>query len=95
MMGSEWLYAAIALLVGLHVLTMLYAYRSQGEPAAAITQQDSETPPSPSDSENDESVHCPHCGEMNERDYRFCKRCVADLSGSASQQRPVDRGQPY
>jgi len=95
MMGSEWLYAAIALLVGLHVLTMLYAYRSQGEPAASATQQETEPTPAPSDSESDERVRCQHCGANNERDYRFCKRCVADLSGSASQQRPVDRGQPY
>lgn len=43
MMVSEWLYAAIALLVGLHVLTMLYAYRHRGDPTGVTGQNDADT----------------------------------------------------
>ncbi len=62
MMVSEWLYGAIALLVGLHVLTMLYAYRHRGDPAGSTGQGGTEPR---SGSATDEGLHpttCPHCG---------------------------------
>ncbi|GGO00128.1 MULTISPECIES: DUF7577 domain-containing protein [Haloarcula] len=95
MMGSEWLYGAIALLVGLHVLTMLYAYRRQSDPASGATQSDPETtPPAPSD-DAVETIDCAHCGATNERGYQFCRECVADLSSGAPQRQSVEHSQPY
>lgn len=79
MMGSEWLYGAIALLVGLHILTMLYAFRRRGEPASAGVQTDATRSPSGNTADAD-VVRCRHCGAHNQSGYQFCKQCVADLS---------------
>lgn len=80
MLGSEWLYGAIALLVGVHVLTLLYAYRRQGEPTPGTSGDTETTLPSPSDDEGPTLVSCPNCGARNENGYQFCRECVADLS---------------
>ncbi|WP_135305369.1 DUF7577 domain-containing protein [Haloarcula amylovorans] len=98
MIGSEWLYGAIALLVGLHVLTMLYAYRRQSDAAAGATQADAETRPAVGSDEEEEAggtVNCAHCGAVNQRGYQFCRECVADLSSSAPRRQSPDRTQPY
>ena len=93
MLGSEWLYGAIALLVGVHVLTILYAYRRRGEPAAGAEQSDPETSlSSGGDGDERDVVSCAHCGAVNEHGYQFCRECVADLS-AGSQQRHT-RQQP-
>lgn len=84
MLGSEWLYGAIALLVGVHVLTILYAYRRQGEPAAGAEQSDPESSLS-ANSDEAELVSCAHCGAVNEHGYQFCRECVADLSTGSGQ----------
>jgi len=83
MTGSEWLYGAIALLVGLHVLTMLYAYRSRGEPATATQGAEAE-PSYDGGSDDPGAVVCPHCGASNDREFQFCKHCVADLDGGTT-----------
>lgn len=92
MLGSEWLYGAIALLVGVHVLTILYAYRRQGEPAGAEQSDPEASTSSGSDGDEREVVSCGHCGAINEHGYQFCRECVADLS-AGSQQRHT-RQQP-
>ena len=94
MLGSEWLYGAIGLLVGLHVLMMLYAYRKQGEPTSGATQFEPETTPSVSDDEAG-TVRCSHCGASNDRRYQFCRECVADLSSGTARQQPGGRGNTY
>ncbi|WP_277539950.1 DUF7577 domain-containing protein [Haloarcula laminariae] len=87
MLGSDWLYGAIALLVGIHILTMLYAYRRQGEPASGAAQSDPvATQPATSD-EGTELVTCANCGTRNEPGYQFCRECIADMS-SGTPQRP-------
>jgi hypothetical protein len=85
MMGSEWLYGAIALLVGVHVLTILYAYRRQGEPTGGTEQSDPESSASTGSDDDQEVVSCAHCGALNEHGYQFCRECVADLSTGSPQ----------
>lgn len=94
MLGSEWLYGAIGLLVGLHVLMMLYAYRKQGEPTSGATQLEPEPSPSVSD-EGAGTVRCTHCGATNDRRYQFCRKCVADLSSGTARQQPDGQENAY
>jgi len=94
MLGSEWLYGAIALLVGVHVVTLLYAYQKQGEPTSGAAQSESETGTS-AGSDDVGIVCCPHCGARNEQDYQFCRPCTADLTSGSPQRQPTDRSQPY
>ncbi|MFC6975362.1 zinc ribbon domain-containing protein [Halomicroarcula sp. GCM10025709] len=93
MMGTEWLYGAIALLVGIHVLTMLYAYRSRDEVATAATQSEAE-PDRPLEA-SDERVNCPQCGTTNDPSYRFCRTCVADLSKRPPRRQPTGGSHPH
>ena len=80
--------AAVAvLLFVLHVVVAAYVYRvahsgdgrffereaSPDERAALEADASLEEP--------DDSVSCPTCGAPNDPSYRFCRRCVADLSG--------------
>lgn len=95
MMVSEWVYGAIALLVGLHVLTMLYAYRHRGDPAGASAGSDTETPRGNATDDSPKSISCPNCGTRNNRDYQFCRQCVTDLTTDHPQRQPTDRSQPY
>lgn len=95
MMVSEWLYGAIALLVGLHVLTMLYAYRHRGDPAGTTGQDDAERRRGNATDNSTESIDCPHCGARNGQNYQFCRQCVADLTSGSPQRQPTDRSQPY
>ena len=85
MLGSEWLYGAIALLVGVHVLTILYAYRRRGEPAAGTEGSDPESSRSTGGDDERDVVSCAHGGAINEHGYQFCRECVADLSTGSSQ----------
>jgi len=96
MLGSEWLYGAIALLVGIHVLTMLYAYRRQGEPTSGPTQPESErTMPASNDDDEDGTVSCAQCGAANKRGYQFCRECVADLSSGSPQRHSREQPRAY
>lgn len=80
--------AAVAvLLVVLHAVVAAYVYRvansgdgklfereaSPDQRAVRPTAEPSEVP--------DDSVSCPTCGVPNDPSYRFCRLCVADLSG--------------
>jgi len=95
MLGSEWLYGAIALLVGVHVVTLLYAYRKQGEPASGAAQSETEPTTSATSDDGDGTVSCPHCGARNEFGYQFCRQCVADLSSGSTQDTTRSRSQTY
>lgn len=81
MLGGQWLYGVIAVVIGLHVLTLLYAYRRHGNPTSVSTQADTESSPSTNTETMTDAIACVHCGEMNDPDYRFCRGCVADLAG--------------
>lgn len=79
--------ATAVLLVALHVAVAAYLYRvalgrdGAGSDAAAA---DDERPPSPGGRRADPGdgrIPCPTCGTPNDPQYRYCRRCVADLSG--------------
>lgn len=93
MMGTEWLYGAIALLVGIHVLTMLYAYRSRDEVATATPGSETEQPQQLA--ADDERIDCPQCGTTNDPNYRFCRTCVADLSKRPPKRQPTGGSHPH
>jgi predicted amidophosphoribosyltransferase len=33
---------------------------------------------------DDDRIACPTCGAPNDPSYRFCRRCISDLSGSSA-----------
>jgi hypothetical protein len=70
-----WVFGAIAVLVLLHGIVLLYAYR-RGQVPEGDSRADARTDAT--------SVECLSCGALNERDYRFCRRCVCELPGPAS-----------
>lgn len=90
MPGDAWLYAAVAVVLGGHLLALAYLAMAR------------ETPPWASAESTGESggavgvCACPECGTENDADYRFCRQCVAELPRSApSPSAPAGRGQPY
>ena len=86
------------LLVVLHVAVAAYLYRTalsvddrraDGEPTA----EERATPPADSRPDDaDETTACPTCGAPNDPSYRYCRRCVADLSGTRSTANGVAAG---
>lgn len=76
-MTGDWVFGAIAVLTLLHGVVLLYAYR-RGQPADFNGGADAET------CANDADVECPSCGELNERGYQFCRRCVSELPAPMS-----------
>lgn len=79
--------AVAALLVVLHVVVAGYVYRvahsGDGRLFAREASSDERAVQSTEGTldERDDSVSCPTCGAPNDPSYRFCRRCVADLSG--------------
>ena len=75
------------LLVALHVAVAAYLYRvalSRDDPASDAAATDDERAVPPGDGRADPAdgtVPCPTCGTPNDPGYKFCRRCVADLSG--------------
>ena len=95
MLGTEWVYAAIAGLLFAHLLTLVYAYRSnRSEPAA---EAPTETASVDRVERSEPGVcRCPECGTENDGSYRFCRQCVAELPGAQlSVEQASGRQQPY
>lgn len=67
--------AVLAALVAFHLLTAALAYRLR--PTAADAR--STTVENPEEYVDGDSVVCPDCETENERGYRFCRACVAEL----------------
>ena len=97
-MSPLWLGAAAALFVLLHLAVAAYLYRSAaadgpdhiGEYIPA--QVDERPTGAAADEPADERVPCPACGVPNDPSYRFCRRCVADLSAGLSSSAGGDGG---
>jgi hypothetical protein len=79
-----------ALLAVLHAAVAAYLYRStlerDGRRSTGEATADERGMP-PVDGHPDEAVEttaCSTCGAPNDPSYRFCRRCVADLSGGGA-----------
>lgn len=75
-------------LIGLQLLTMMVAYWGDDGPFAAERFG--------SDIDTDDGIRCPDCGAENGVQYRFCRRCIAELPGTyhsgGSSAPPLGRG---
>ncbi|WP_018256742.1 DUF7577 domain-containing protein [Halomicrobium katesii] len=95
MLGTEWVYAAIAGLLFAHLLTLLYAYRSSRSEPAADGVSDAAAV-EVADRADRSVCRCPECGTENDRAYRFCRQCVAELpSARLRVEHPREQRQPY
>ncbi|QLD86999.1 zinc ribbon domain-containing protein [Natronomonas halophila] len=85
-----WLVALAALLFGLHAAVVVYLYRRATDSTDAMdllethTQQDDRPSVEESAGRDDERIACPTCGTPNDPSYRFCRRCISDLSGGSA-----------
>ncbi|WP_254837609.1 zinc ribbon domain-containing protein [Natronomonas marina] len=86
MEGLLWLGAAATLFVLLHVAVAAYLYRaasaSEGESASEYVPRQESGERAPGTGED--RVACPTCGAPNDPSYRFCRRCIADLSSGVT-----------
>lgn len=83
-------------LVAFHVAIALYLYRvasaASGHPSPSDTDQSPQADgpqananvdaPRRADARGERLVRCGICGAPNDPTYRFCRRCIADLSGT-------------
>lgn len=101
MQGNEWVYVAIAALLGAHAVMLVYAYRSQGSETSLSRFSEGPDRSEPASPTNDESsdegyCRCPNCGAENDTTYRFCRECIAELPAAQLQiDHPSKQQQPY
>ena len=83
MEGLLALAGAAALLVLVHVAVAAYLYRTTSTKQEAPA---SEYVPDPDRATADaaDRVACPVCGAPNDPSYRFCRRCISDLSSGVA-----------
>ncbi|WP_336133732.1 DUF7577 domain-containing protein [Natronomonas amylolytica] len=83
-----WLVALAALLFGLHAAVVVYLYRKATgptDPTDLLASSEGEYPPAEETTgPDDERIACPTCGTPNDPSYRFCRRCISDLSGNSA-----------
>lgn len=78
-------YGLLGALVLLHLLTLVYAYRRQGDGAGGTdpaVEGEAPAPAGPVPGEFDadtETVPCEVCGTENAAEYAFCRACVSEL----------------
>lgn len=75
-------YGLLGALVLLHLLTLVYAYRREGEGAGRAVEGEAAVPAGPVPGEFDadtETVPCEVCGTENAAEYAFCRACVSEL----------------
>lgn len=89
MIASEWLYASLAILVGAHLVTLVYAAVVRSREVMA--EAEARTPDADADAEDVEVCYCPECGAENDPGYRFCRNCIAELPGTPSARAPTGR----
>jgi hypothetical protein len=83
------LYAAVLVLAIAQALALLYGYRRRAAGRGGDAERSDAAPAAGAresvdgDRDGDEdgnTLVCPVCGARNDRFYRFCRQCVADLS---------------
>jgi uncharacterized paraquat-inducible protein A len=83
-----WLVALAALLFGLHAAVVVYLYRKATDsidPTDLLESPGEDLPPvDETTGRDDEHIACPTCGAPNDPSYRFCRRCISDLSGRSA-----------
>ena len=72
-MEAAWLYVALFALVAVQLVVIYLNLAAQRDRNAGDDAVDASA----------DAVTCPDCGTENEREYRFCRRCVGELPGSA------------
>ncbi|WP_178917045.1 hypothetical protein [Natronomonas gomsonensis] len=91
-----WLLLGVAALIAVHMSLLLYLYRetvtdSSGQSQTADPATNHEREPR---AEGPDRTVCPTCGAPNDPTYRFCRRCISDLSAgktTASGDGPTER----
>ncbi|MEF8806776.1 zinc ribbon domain-containing protein [Natronomonas sp.] len=82
------LVALAALLFGLHAAVVVYLYRKatdSTDPVDLLEAPQEDLPPvDDTTGRTDEHIACPTCGAPNDPSYRFCRRCISDLSGNSA-----------
>lgn len=87
MTPEQWLSVSMLLLVATNLATLVYALRARNEAssgnhgAAAGESGAASRPPSAAGDADDGTVTCTECGTSNERGYRYCRNCTAELPG--------------
>ena len=73
----QWAYGYALLFVLVHAVVLYYLYRATGtSTVAASTDAEDDV------AADDRTVTCGNCGAENELGYRYCRNCVAELSGA-------------
>jgi len=82
---GNWLFVALGLLFGAYLATLAYLLRQGAtrEPSAAGTGGGA-TATDGEESVTEDAVYCPNCSTENERGYKFCRECLAELPTSVS-----------
>jgi len=91
-MPADWVFAAIAALLLVHVIVVATAIRyGGGHPPRQVTHQPHSESRSEASADTEASGHhadgtvtCPDCGEPNEAEYRYCRQCVSELPTGVS-----------
>jgi len=93
MEGTLALAGAAVLLVLLHVVVAAYLYRTVSTEQKASASEYAPDPDRERAASTDagDRVSCPACGMPNDPSYRFCRRCIADLSSGVSASAGADR----
>lgn len=89
-----WLLLGVAALITVHMGILLYLYRETATDSSGQTAEPATTHEREPRAEGPDRTVCPACGAPNDPAYRFCRRCISDLSAgktTASGDGPTER----
>lgn len=75
-----WAYGYAAAFALVHGVVLYYLYRSTASTPSDDAGERSSSSPAESEAT---TVVCEHCGAENDLEYRYCRNCVQELSGSS------------
>jgi hypothetical protein len=88
---TPWYLAAALGFVVLHVVVAAYLYR-RASAAEEPVGPDGPRRPDPGQSSREERIPCSVCGASNDPTYRFCWRCISDLTAAGTPGNRRDTG---